>query len=220
MTTNMLSMIFVWIGRALVLLTAMPVHEYAHGYIASRLGDQTARNQGRLTLNPLRHLDPLGSILLIFTGFGWAKPVQVDPRYFKNPRKGMALTSLAGPVSNILLALVTMILYKLLLAFSPVVRGSLLLNLLLVLLDAVIFTNLYIAVFNLLPVPPLDGAKIFGAILPDKYYFTLMRYERYIALVLMVLIFANVLTRPLRFAGNLLYNLLDIITLPINLLFR
>lgn len=208
--------IFTWIARAIVLFTAMPIHECAHGYAAYKLGDDTAHRQGRLTLNPLPHLDPLGSLLLIFAGFGWAKPVEVNPRNFRHPRWGMALTSLAGPLSNVLLALVILVVYKIFWVFVPVYRTSTVVYVLVTLMSAMINTNLYLAVFNLLPVPPLDGAKIFGAILPDRVYFTIMRYERYIALLVVVLVFTGVFTPLLDAAAGLLYHVLDFLTRPVD----
>ena len=208
--------LFTWVARALVLFTAMPVHECAHGLVADRLGDDTPRNQGRLSLNPFVHLDLFGGLLLIFAGFGWAKPVQVDPRRFRHPRRGMALTALAGPLSNILLALVVMVAYKALGNVLPVFRNTVWAYAIFVLLEVLVVTNLRLAVFNLLPVPPLDGAKIFGIVLPDKYYFTVMRYERYIAFALIaLLLFTDVLHRPLFFLTEQLINLLDLVTFPL-----
>lgn len=213
-----MSEIFVWIGRAAVLLTTMPIHEYAHGWAASRLGDDTARQQGRLTLNPFKHLDVLGSLLIIFAGFGWAKPVQVDPRNFKNPKRDMALTALAGPLSNILLALLFMVIYKVLYGLAG--YAYLASGIILLLLEVMLKTNLGLAVFNLLPVPPLDGSKILFALLPDKAYFTLMRYERYVALALMALLFfTDILSGPLSLMASGIYSALDWLTAPIDWIF-
>ena len=216
---NMTNMMFDVFVRLIVLFTAMPVHECAHGYIASRLGDNTARYQGRLTLNPFMHLDPLGSVLLLFTGFGWAKPVQVNPRNFKHPRRDMALSSLAGPVSNIILALIVMVVFKLCLGLgytSAMRSGSNALYTILQMLSIMISVNLSLAVFNFLPIPPLDGSKIFGAILPEKYYFFMMQYERYVFIALFLLLYTGILSTPLRFLTGLLYSLLDIITMPVS----
>lgn len=205
--------IYTWFARAIVLFTAMPIHEFSHGYAAYRLGDNTARYQGRLTLNPLAHLDLLGSLLLIFAGFGWAKPVPVNASGFKHPKRDMAITALAGPVSNILLATFVLIIYKFILQFWPVLRYQTdIVSVVMSLLAVMITTNLYLAVFNLLPVPPLDGAKIFGAFLPDKYYFFVMRYERYIALLIFVLIFTGVLSTPLSMIADGLLWLIDTFT--------
>ncbi len=173
--------------RVLAVLLCLTVHEICHGLAAYALGDPTARDRRRLSLNPLRHIDWLGLAMMLFAGFGWAKPVPVDPRYFKKPKQGMALTALAGPVSNLLLAFLAMLFcHKVLDGLVMVEDGAA--NLL------YIFLHLYAAplsiglgLFNLLPIPPLDGAKVLGAFLPDRAYFGLMRYERYGMLLLLAL---------------------------------
>lgn len=208
--------LFSLVARAVVLVTAMPVHEYAHGYVADRLGDDTARKQGRLTLNPFAHLDLLGSLLILFSGFGWAKPVPVNSGNFKHPKGGMALTALAGPLSNILMATLATVVYKLLGDVMPVFRNSDLMAVIYLLLGVIISTNLGLAVFNLLPVPPLDGSKIFAALLPDRFYYALMRYERYVMLALFALIFfTDILSRPLSFLAEGLLSFIDLITSPL-----
>lgn len=173
--------------RVLAVLLCLTVHETCHGLAAYALGDPTARDRRRLSLNPLRHIDWLGLAMMLFAGFGWAKPVPVDPRYFKKPKQGMALTALAGPVSNLLLAFLAMLFcHKVLDGLVMVEDGAA--NLL------YIFLHLYAAplsiglgLFNLLPIPPLDGAKVLGAFLPDRTYFGLMRYERYGMFLLLAL---------------------------------
>ena len=173
--------------RAFAILLCLTVHETCHGLAACVLGDPTAREWRRLSLNPLRHIDWLGLAMMLAVGFGWAKPVPVDPRHFKKPRQGMALTALAGPVSNFVLAfLATFFSWK-------VLRG-------LITSDTCpaywlfVFLHLRVAplsiglgLFNLLPVPPLDGAKVLGAFLPERTYFGLMRYERYGMFLLLAL---------------------------------
>lgn len=208
-----------------ILLTAMPVHECAHGLIASKLGDDTARMQGRLTLNPLKHLDVFGSILLVSVGVGWAKPVEVDMRNFKNPRRDMALSSLAGPVSNVLMAYVFMVFYKFVWFSVPTlgfgVFGVHLLNI----IGAIIFINIRLAVFNFLPVPPLDGSKIIGGVLPERLYWAMLRYQRQISVVFMLLLISsNVFTAfnvfaPLNWLSDKIMSLLDVLTMPIDLIF-
>ena len=185
---------FTYLVRAMVLVTAIPIHECAHAWASDKLGDPTAKNLGRLTLNPLPHLDVFGSILMIFTGFGWAKPVPVTTRYFKNVKKGMILTALAGPAANIILALLSLILYKLWCFFLyPVLAVSFTTaNAIAQILSIMCLLNINLAVFNLIPIPPLDGSKVLGAFLPDRAYFTLMRYERYGMLVLLALSFLGV----------------------------
>lgn len=182
-----------------VLLTLI-VHEVSHGLTADRLGDPTARSMGRLSLNPFRHLDPFGTVCMVLFRFGWARPVPIDPRYFRNPKRDMALTALAGPVSNLLLAFFSVPCYLLLgkLYSSLAIAGTVnnfVLNLVaytwifFVLLNQV---NIGLAVFNLIPLPPLDGSRVLYAFLPSRYYFGMMRYEKYISIALMLfLLFGN-----------------------------
>ena len=168
-------------------MLALTVHETAHGYIAYKLGDPTARNLGRLTLNPLKHLDLVGTLAMLIAGYGWAKPVPINTRYFKNPRKGMALTALAGPVSNLILAFVGLILYVTVdrLAFYAQI-SSIYIYVLEVFLYNFIYLNTVLAVFNLIPIPPFDGSRIFYVFLPEKAYFAIMKYEQYIMIAVIV----------------------------------
>jgi Zn-dependent protease len=211
--------VYMLLARALVLFAAMPVHEWAHGYMAYRLGDDSPRRDGRLSLNPFRHLDLLGSIMILFAGIGWAKPVMVDPRNFKNPKWGMALTAMAGPLSNLVMALLVMVLYKLFMGILPSLRfeesWADFFYLLVVMMLTILETNIRLAVFNLLPVPPLDGSKLFGAILPERLYFFLMRYERYVGLALMALIFLGFLSGPLDFLSSGVERFLDFLSSPL-----
>lgn len=215
-TNDMLYKFFI---RAVVLFTAMPVHECAHGLVADRLGDDTPRVQGRLTLNPFAHLDWTGTILLFFTGFGWAKPVSVDMRNFKHPRRDMALTALAGPASNITIAFLVLVIYRFL-PFFTAMRMTPAISALSEILGSVIVINVSLAVFNFLPVPPLDGSKIFGAVLPEKLYHGMLRYQRQISIALMLLLFSGILTIPLTWLSSRAVDFLLFITSPINLLYR
>lgn len=182
-----------------VILLALSIHESAHGYVAYRLGDPTAQSLGRLTLNPLKHIDVFGFICMMFFHFGWAKPVPINVRYFKNPRRGMALTAAAGPASNVLLALIFAALLRLEmifvdLFFSDVFSGAAVgtgFNMMCVLnyiLYMGVLLNISLAVFNLIPIPPFDGSRIAYVFLPQKLYFYVMRYEQYIMIVILLLL--------------------------------
>lgn len=211
----------------IVLLTAMPVHECAHGWVAHKLGDDTAYYQGRINLNPFTHLDPMGSLMLLVTQrFGWAKPVPVNPRNFNNKismRAGMALTSLAGPTANVLLALVVMVVYKLiaLFAFSGQTQPAEAVFVLMQIFSVMISINLSLAVFNLLPIPPLDGYHILSYFIPAKWEYKLSFYRQYIYYGLLgILLFTNWLSAPLGFLVGWLFELLNFLTGFIDLLAR
>lgn len=182
-----------------VIFITLPIHEFAHGFAATKLGDPTPRFEGRLTLNPFAHIDYLGALCIILFGFGWAKPVGINPRYFKNPKWGMAISALAGPLSNIIVSIICIIFTNLL---SLIAISSEAIMLVYSFFLFVAQINVYLAVFNLLPVPPLDGSRILFAVLPQKYYFKVMRYERYISLALIALLWLGVLSVPLNFISN------------------
>lgn len=188
--------------RALAALLCLTVHETCHGLAAWHLGDPTARDQGRLSLNPLRHIDPFGFLLLIVAGFGWAKPVPVNPGYFRKPKQGMALTALAGPVSNFVMALLSAGILSLLyyLNVGATEPGFWVMAALAVLL----WLNLGLGIFNLFPIPPLDGSKVAFSVLPNRIYGMILRYERYVMLLLFALVFFNVLDGPMGYLMNLL----------------
>lgn len=202
-----------------VVLISLVIHELAHGWVAKKLGDPTAKYMGRLTLNPLPHLDPIGTVSMLLFGIGWAKPVPIDPRYFKNPKKGMALVGLAGPVSNLILAFIAAILNRItVVGINAVVMSPSpnmgLFNVLLIfewLFFLFEFMNISLAVFNLIPIPPFDGSRIFYAFLPDKYYFGVMRYERQIMMITLVVLFLGVLDIPLAYARSGISYLFDFI---------
>lgn len=197
--------------KALVLFTAVPVHECAHAWVAEKMGDDTGRQQGRITLNPFAHLTLWGSLMMVLVGFGWGKPVSVDPRNFKNPKKGMVLTSLAGPASNFIMAFLAMIVYKVLEIIS-IVNDNNTMQMVATVFLYVTIINISLAVFNFLPIPPLDGSKIFNAVLPEKWYFTIMRYENIIFIVLIILIYSGLLDAPLGFLQGKVIDIMDILT--------
>ena len=173
-----------------VLLISLTIHELSHGYIAYRLGDITAKSEGRLTLNPFKHLDPVGTIMMIVARIGWAKPVPVNPGYFRNPKKGMMLVSVAGPLSNMVMAFIGVFLFEITYALSGGNPESIVTYWLLRFLSLFFTVNIGLAIFNLLPVPPLDGSKILSGILPAKAYFQFMQYERYIGMIFLVIVLA------------------------------
>lgn len=192
----------------ITIFLVMPIHEWAHGFVAYKLGDNTAKYSGRLSLNPLKHIDPLGAASMILFRFGWAKPVPVDPRNFKNPKLGMALTALAGPTTNLFAALISMIGLYSIYYFSAtmVVKDEFAIKIIsfaAAFLMGFVQINVGLAVFNLLPLPPLDGYRILAAFLPDKFIYKYYQYETYIMFAVFFLLFTNILTGPLYFLQNL-----------------
>lgn len=183
------------ISSAIVVFVTLPIHEYAHGYAAYKLGDPTARYQGRLTLNPLAHLDYIGSLMILFIGFGYAKPVPVDSRYFNNPKRDMAITAFAGPLSNLVLSFISCFISNaIVFVMGLITLTELTFGIfwfLLLVFNYIAIINISLAVFNLIPIPPLDGSKILAALLPNRIYWQLMRYERYFGIIIFVLIFAS-----------------------------
>ncbi len=182
-----------------IVLMAITFHEYAHGYVAYKLGDPTARNLGRLSLNPMKHLDLFGALSFLILGIGWANPVPINTRYFKKPKKGMAIVALAGPAMNLILGVTAISIYCLCFKFIPSVAQNPVLELF---FTQLAFLNFYFAFFNLLPIPPFDGSRIAFVILPDRLYFKVMRHERVIMLVTLIAII--LLTR---YGWNPFYNL-------------
>lgn len=207
----MLKDILMYLLALPAVLLALSVHETSHGLMANKLGDPTAKSFGRLTLNPMKHIDPLGFLCMLFFHFGWAKPVPVNSRYFKKPRRDMALTAAAGPVSNVLLSLVFAGLLRLDLLFVTRFFGTDLVNVWTILsgtgaeisfgfkmvsvltymLYMGVMLNISLAVFNLIPIPPFDGSRIAYTFLPVNLYFKIMRYERYIMIAILLLLWCT-----------------------------
>lgn len=184
-------------------LVCITLHELSHGLTAYLLGDDTAKRAGRLTLNPIKHLDLLGLVMMVVAHVGWAKPVPVNMMNFKNPKRGMALTSLAGPLSNVLITCVFFFLYGLL--YLPLtIKGSAAGDYLLQMIQLTAVISMGYAVFNLIPIPPLDGSKVLFSLVSDRAYYQLMRYERYGMILLYALVFTNLLGAPLHTAISFL----------------
>ena len=189
----------VWQTAVLVAasLLCITFHETCHGFAAYKLGDNTAKRMGRLSLNPLKHVDLMGLIMMALFRFGWAKPVPVDMRNFKNPKAGMALTALAGPVSNVVLAYAAVVLCNFVIFLADRLGNTWLLLALAQFFVYVEIISAGLAVFNVFPIPPLDGSKVLFALLSDRAYDRLMRYEKYGMGLLMVLLVTGVIDRPL-----------------------
>jgi len=187
--------------RIVAVLLAISVHEMAHGFAAYKLGDNTAKYDGRLSLNPIRHIDPFGALCMLFFGFGWAKPVRVNANYFKNTKRDMALTSLAGPLSNFLMAFFSMFA---LLYLCPLLKNVYVYQFFLMF----VMLNIGLGVFNLIPIPPLDGSKIFLSLLPRRIYYEIMRYEQFGFIILIIALYLGVLDPILNFFVNGIFNLL------------
>lgn len=197
--------------QILAVLLCLTVHETCHGLAAYALGDPTAKQQHRLSLNPLRHIDPFGALMMLVAGFGWAKPVPVDMRYFKHPKSGMAITALAGPVSNFIMAYVSMVGFAFAYGYyavHPAAQSSAFLLGLLDFLRLLTTLNVGLGIFNLIPFPPLDGSKVLGSFLPDRTYYTILRYESIGMLVLMAALWFGLLDLPLHAARQWVLDLM------------
>ena len=188
-------LIFLLLSAAAALF-CITIHELSHGFIAYKLGDPTAKRMGRLTLNPIAHIDIIGLIMMLTVHVGWAKPVPVDMRYFKNPKRGMAVTALAGPGSNFLLTLLALIVASVILRISS---GSTVTAYIILFLCYIAVLSVGLGIFNLIPISPLDGSKVLFALLPDRIYLKIMRYERYGMIIMVALTWLGVFSKPLSF---------------------
>ena len=225
--------------RIFVVFCVLPIHEFAHAYIANKLGDSTARLKGRMTIAPMAHIDLIGALMIFLVGFGYAKPVPVNMRNFRKKNKNesehdniyyysattsydpgyakrcMALVSLAGPLSNLLMAFISLILMNI----ASILPYSTLMVIIYYFFYFCASININLAVFNLIPIPPLDGSRILSVILPDKIYFKIMQYERYIMIGIMLLLFTGVLSTPLGVISNVIFKGLDFVaSLPFALI--
>ena len=198
--------LIMFLSSLAVIFLTLPIHEWAHGFVSTKLGDTTPRYQGRLTLNPMAHIDVMGAIGILLFGIGWAKPVQVNARYYRNSKWGMALVALAGPLSNVILAFILLILGNVL-VFVGLTELAIIQQVYLF-LYYIALINISLAVFNLIPVPPFDGSRILFAVLPQKYYFQIMRYERYIFIGVFAIVYLGILDKPLDFLTSRLFNVI------------
>lgn len=198
--------LIMFLSSLAVIFLTLPIHEWAHGFVSTKLGDPTPRYQGRLTLNPMAHIDVMGAIGILLFGIGWAKPVQVNARYYRNSKWGMALVALAGPLSNVILAFILLILGNIL-VFVGLTELAIIQQVYLF-LYYIALINISLAVFNLIPVPPFDGSRILFAVLPQKYYFQIMRYERYIFIGVFAIVYLGILDKPLDFLTSRLFNVI------------
>lgn len=177
-------------------LIALSVHEFAHAFVSYKLGDRSQKDKGRLTLNPLKHLDPIGTLSLIFFGFGWAKPVQVDPYFYKNKKEGMIWTAMAGPLMNFIVGFLMMLVSLVMVKFNWAFKSEITYYFYQVALVCASI-NVGLGIFNLIPIPPLDGSKILMGILKEETYFKLMQYEMYLSFILIILLVSGTLNGPL-----------------------
>lgn len=189
-----------------IIFLILPLHEWAHAFTASLLGDKAIKQRGRLSLNPIDHIDPMGVIFMFAFGYGWAKPVPIDPRNFKNPKVGMAISAAAGPISNILAALIGFLILYPVVLFAP---STELVGYVELFLQFYISCNVSLAVFNLVPFPPLDGSKILFAFLPDKAVNFFYQYQQIFAIGLFVIVYLGIFDVPLSFATNAIWNWLS-----------
>lgn len=202
-----------------ITLIALTLHELAHGWVSGKLGDPTPEREGRMTLNPMAHLDLYGTLLMVLTGFGWAKPVMVNPMYYKDKKKGMALVGIAGPITNILLAFAGLLLFAVIIVLvqkTGIGLGAL--DIISYIVQVFAVRNLCFAVFNLIPIPPLDGSRVVSMFLPNHAYYKLMQLERYSMIIIIVLSLTGVFDSIIGTGVNALYGgMVNIINSLLNL---
>lgn len=212
--THLFSNIMSFIILLPIRLIAIIGHELGHAWVSDKLGDPTPRNTGRMTFNPLAHLDLYGTILMLLTGFGWAKPVMINPMYYRDRKKGTALVSLAGPLANLIMAAAGMAVWAIALILNAkAALGAGIFNLIASIAHTFVYTNLCFMVFNLIPIPPLDGSKVLGIFLPDRTYYKMLQYERYSLILIMVLSLTGAFGGIIGSGVNAVFRLL---AMPIN----
>ena len=210
LTGNIQSAIISFLLSVPIIILVLSVHEYAHGLVAKKLGDPTADSLGRLTLNPLKHIDPIGFLMFLLLGIGYAKPVPINSRYFKKPRRDMALVGAAGPLSNLAMALIFTFLTKLFFLLVPFLPETApdwsytALSYMHTILRLGIFYNLSFMIFNFIPVPPLDGSRVLSLILPPRLFYKYVRYERQITLIVLLLLLLGPLSRLIQLITTLI----------------
>ena len=193
--------------RLPAIIIGLSFHEFAHAYVSDRLGDPTPRSQGRLTLSPIPHIDIIGFILILVVGFGWAKPVQINPRHYKNLRRDEALVSIAGPLMNLLLAFVFTFIMKMLFLFGPQLNLSEKLGIIIYnIVDYCIFINIILFIFNLIPLPPLDGSHVLFSILPRRFYKIFHFLEQYGTIIFIIIVVTPIASYILSPISNYIYD--------------
>lgn len=203
----------------MIIFLVLPFHEWAHAWVASLLGDTSIKYRGRLSLNPLSHIDYIGALCLLLFGFGWAKPVPVDPRNFKNPKFGMAIVALAGPLANIVAGMAGGFIFYALVYLAPSFAMNTMGSYVMLFLQYYIVINCSLAVFNLLPIPPLDGSKILFAFLPDRWVYKIYTNQRIFSIIMIALLFTGVLSVPLGYLQSWLLSFIEFIcALPFKLI--
>lgn len=200
-----------YFARVLTIFLILPLHECAHAWVAKKMGDDTASVAGRITVNPLSHIDLIGALLILLTGFGWAKPVPINPSRMKDSRLGITLTALAGPVSNLLAALFAMIILQVMVGLDAFASGGSVIYIY-YLLMFFIQVNIGLAVFNLIPIPPLDGDKVLSYFTSTKYKMWMHQHQQVVSIVFLVIVLSGVLSTPISWIDDKIYYFLYSIT--------